>query len=436
MFTNLEDLLLTQAIASAIILLLFAGLLAHKGLFHWTTAGFWSWTAFAIYFCLNPLASIFWNLEKYRLSIQLSGGLERALWIGTASLVGMTVFFASYLRTKTKPATWNLHPNDQRITAIMALIIVAFVLLAALSLFTYHQGNSSVQNQAVLSGRFTSEVTGYQYIAHLFVFIPVAILLLSRSRFMQILGFLIGIGYIILRMPDEWGRWSVVSMLLAMSLIITLLRKSKWPPAIFFIAIIIIASVLTVREHTSLTSGEGLGKLVSQIPEKIGRSFAKNNTDMLAFWYIDSYIKDEVTGYDWGIPFLNYALTGFIPTRILPQKYFMIDWLTSRQPQILNQQIVGRIFGSKPTLFGSFYGHGGIIGLVLLAWFVGILLRKMDGMLSPESPAIVKAMGVMWMSALWMVWGSQDTWGLMALGSLAIPTIALWIVAPKAAKPV
>lgn len=434
MFIKVEDILIAQSIASAIVLILFLVLLVRKGLFNWTSAGFWSWIAFAIYFFLSPLASVWWNLDKYLFSIQLIGGLDRAAWIGVVSIIGMVVFFISYLRTKTRPVTWKLEPNDQRITFIMAMIMVVFAILSAISLFTYHLGDSSVQDQAVRSGRFTGDVTGYQYIAQNFIFVPIAISLLSRSRFLQLLGLAVGAGYVILRMSDEWGRWSIISMLFTISLAITLLRKKKWPPAIFLIAIILFAGVLTVRGHTSVNSRDNFMQLVMEIPEKIGRKFTRNNTDMLAFWYIDSYIKDSITGYDLGIPLLNYAVTGFIPSRFFPDKYFLINWLASKQPPLLDQQLLSTLFGSKPTLLGSFYGHGGVIGVILFAWIFGIILRKMDGMLSPQSPMLVKAIGIIWLSTLWMVWGSQDSWALSTLGSLAMPLIVLWIVAPKFKK--
>jgi hypothetical protein len=67
----------------------------------------------------------------------------------------------------------------------------------------------------------------------------------------------------------------------------------------------------------------------------------------------------------------------------------------------------------------------------LLAAAMGFASRKLDGMLAPESPLLVRATGVAWMSVLWMVWGSADYWGVMTLGILGLPALAVWIVAPK-----
>ncbi len=434
MFARLEDLLLTQGIASGIVLLFFAGLLAHKGLFKWTTTGFWSWAAFAMYFCINPLASIVWNLDKYRVYLELSGGYARGLWIGIVAILGMISFFVTYLLTRPTAVRWKLESQNSRVTFSMGTIIVVFVGLAVASLVAYHSGNSSIQNQAVSTGRFTTDVTGYQYIAHYFFFVPIAVLLLSRSRGLQVLGLLLGLIYIILHMPDAWGRWSIVSMILVMSLAMTIHAQKKWPPAFFLLAVIALAAVLTVRGHTSVSSHEDLQTVIAQIPDKIGYEFTHNNTDMLSFWYIDSYIKDRITGYDLGVPFFNYAVTGFIPTRILPEKYFLIDWLEEYQPALVDQALVRTIVGSKPTLLGSFYEHAGLAGVIVLAMLTGVLFRKVDGMLTRQSPLLVKAVGIVWISSVWMVWGSQDSWALSAIGTLSIPALLLWLVAPKASK--
>ncbi len=48
---------------------------------------------------------------------------------------------------------------------------------------------------------------------------------------------------------------------------------------------------------------------------------------MLPTFYLESYSKDHLTGYDYGIPLINYILTGWIPNRNFPQKYFLMDWL-------------------------------------------------------------------------------------------------------------
>ena len=71
-----------------------------------------------------------------------------------------------------------------------------------------------------------------------------------------------------------------------------------------------------------------------------------------------------------------------------------------------------------------------MIEMALAGW----LFRKLDGMLSVDSPVLVRSLGIAWLSMMWMVWGSHDFWGLMLMGSLALPAIALWIGLPKEMK--
>ena len=141
--------------------------------------------------------------------------------------------------------------------------------------------------------------------------------------------------------------------------------------------------------------------------------------------------KIHSTGFDYGLPLVNYLITGWVPNRIFPQKYFIIDFLASITNKNYPVYIDTMLFGGKSTLFGSFYSHGWLIGVVLGAILIGFLSRKMDGMLRENSPQLIKAVGISWMSVLWMVWGSADYWGINVLGAITIPAIVLWLFSPK-----
>jgi hypothetical protein len=183
-----------------------------------------------------------------------------------------------------------------------------------------------------------------------------------------------------------------------------------------------------------LGSGKEFFALITRIPDEVGSILAAGDSAMLASWYLESYIKDRITGYDYGLLFINYLIFGFIPGRFFPAKYFLVDWLRARQPRILDARLIAMMMGAKTSLLGSFYGNGGIIAVIIWMWIMGVLCRKMDGMLSEESPLPVKATAVSWMSMLWMIWGSHDFWGLTVIGSLAIPAIFLWLFAPREQK--
>jgi hypothetical protein len=432
MFSTLNELLFAQAAATAIILLVFGLMLARRNLFRWTTAGFWAWAAFALYFLINPLASIRWNIERYHLRLSLSGGLARGEWILLVSAIGMVAFFVAYLASRSRPITWQLPVKEFKYSFPMVLVMAGFIGLAGCSLLIYRTrllaGGSGL---SIEDGRFTGDTTGYEYMGHTFLFVPVALLLLSPTRWQRRLGWLIAGAYVILSLPDEWARFTIVSMLVAISLADTVRRDRTRPRLALIIVAVLFAAVLQLRGHSSINSSDEFYELVQQVPDKMGSILAASDTSMLASWYLRSYVSDSITGYDYGIPFINYALFGIIPNRLFPQKYFLVDWLRSTQPDIYDPLILSTLYGAKISLPGKFYSNGGIIAVLLEMSLTGFLCRRMDGMLAPESPRLVKATAVSWMSMLWIIWGSGDTWALVRIGSMLIPALVLWALTPK-----
>jgi hypothetical protein len=434
-FTEIEYLLLIHSLVIAIILFIIAIQMVHMKLFYWTSAGFWAWIASLLLFVINPFTSIFWNIQSYRTNLALSGGISRGIWVGFLTALALIVFFISYMKTKSVAVTWNIAPQkDEKITLPTAVVMALFLLFASFSLLTYRSNLiQTEQSVVVISGRFAGETTGYEYIAHQFAFVPIFILLLSKSRWTQIVGILLGMGYVLLKMQDAWGRWAVISLLIGASIIFTLKQKRRWPSVVFIAAIALFTVILVLRGHSTVTSGQDFYVLISHLPEQLGPKLASNNTDMLSFWYLKSYIQDQITGYDYGIPFLNYVVAGFLPRRFFPDKYFLIDWLHSQQP-VLSLYLSKRLIGAKWSMFGCFYDNGGVIALILLSAGFGWSFRKLDGMLSIDTPILIKAIGISWLSVLWMVWAGPDYWALEVLGTLAIPGLVIWFLTPKGNK--
>jgi oligosaccharide repeat unit polymerase len=430
-FSTLEDLLLYQSIITGTILLVFGIVLKRRGLFCWSTTGFWTWVAFALYFFANPLFSIWWPTGLYRIRLGVAGGLGTGEWIAFVAIVGILTFFIAYLRTSSGPVKWKLRPDDDRLTLPMKLLLFGFISFAFLALLRYRTGILSTSRSLIIEGgRFSGEITGYEFTAHNFVFVPVVFLLSSKSRIRQVVGWFIGGGFVVLRMLDIWNRFTIVSLILAMVTALLVRREQNRPSPLFLVIIIIFVGALQLRGHSRLSSSQEFIHLAKRIPEEIGASLSAVDTAMLPTWYLESYVRDTITGYDYGIPIINYALFGFIPGRIFPQKYFLIDWWRSEHP-VYDPFILGLLEGAKSSLFGSLYGSGGILGVILGSWFVGFLCRKMDGMMNPENPILVKAVGITWLSTLWMIWGSSIPWGLNVIGALALPGIFLWIFSPK-----
>jgi hypothetical protein len=404
-------------------------------LFRWTTAGFWAWVAFGLYFVLNPVFSVLQgNLWAYEVRLLIAGGIPRGLWILMANSVGITVFFVAYLRSLSRPVTWRLS-KDKLFSPLVVYVMAVIVAVALYSLLAYRTGVGSRATERIIAqGRFVGQVTGYGNTAHIFLFVPVAFLLLSESHASRFLGWVLGLVYILLSLPHAWSRFVTVSMLLLMSLVeaVRSARSRAW--ILLAGATLLLAATLQVRGHQTWGLESGGRELIVAATEAIGNLggvVGSGDTAMLATWYLDSYVRDELTGYDYGITVANYMLTGWIPYRILPEKYFMIDWLHKSQPYRLPPTIERLLFGAKSSLLGSFYANGGIIAVGLLMWIVGVMSRRLDGMLAEDSPVLVRAIGISWLSMMWMVWGSDDYWGLMVMGILLIPGLVLWVVAPK-----
>jgi|GEM_PF-2431210 len=433
MFSRLEDILLTQAILSAALLLVFVAILMKRGLFTWNTSGFWTWAAFLLYFFANPLASIQYGLDAYRINLELADGWSRAVWIGFVSLLGMTFVFLGYLSARSRPVTLGLQPGNFKLNIFVLGLMVGFSVLAFYSVFTHRIGGDEAARYAlVAAGRFTGNTSGYSYVAHNFIFIPVIFFLLLPNKYLRLVGLALAGVYVVLRLSDPWGRWTIITMLIAISISQTVWQKQRWPPIIYALGIAFLTGILAIRGHTGLEGGsQGLLDIIYRLPDEIGPKLADHNSDMLAFWYLQSYIVDELTGYSYGIPLLNYVFLGFIPSRIFSQKYFLLEWMRSWYPPVVDPLITSRMIGAKWSLLGSYYDIGGVIAVIILAFLTGILIRKLDGMLAPESSSLAKTIGICWMSSLWIIWAGQDAWAFQNLGIFAIPAIIAWFIMPK-----
>jgi len=425
-----------HSITIGVLLTIMWRLLARRGLFNWRSAGFWAWLAFGLYFTLNPLFSVLDGYTmKYEIRLSIAGGTQRALWILLVNIVGIVVFYVAYFRTKPKTFFWRLNSEDQNISPPMMLIMIIFILYAGYSLLIFRAGIYSIVRERIIeNGIFIGDVSGYENSGYVFLFVPVILLILSSKRIPHLLGLLMGIAYIVLSLPDKWSRYATISMLLAI-IIANTVRRSSSRPRLFFMGIVLLFAItLQLRGHIPWTlslNGSELMALFSEIPNNLGGVLGSIDASMLSVWYLQSYVVDTITGYDFGIPIVNYLLTGWIPTMIFPQKYFMIDWLKSIQPDIDSSIIIDLYYGGKSTLFGSFYTSGGIFGVGVFSWLAGILSRKLDGMLAEDSPNLIKAIGISWMSVLWLGWASSARWNILIIGALFLPGLALWIVAPK-----
>lgn len=418
-------------------LALFAVLLARRGLFRWTTAGFWTWVSFLVYFVLSPWAVSFNETAMTRLQIllALSGGVERAFWVLLLALMGIAAFFVAYLRTPFRPVTWGLPPGPIRLNLPVLFLLTAFAVFGMYSLLVFRAGLFSTEGETlILGGRFVGDITGYQNGGYGFLFVPILLLLLSPKKRLQALGIILAAAFLVLSLPHAWSRYATVSFLLAISLVMVMKSSKRWPSALWILGLFLVVALYQMRGHRDWRFEEISGEiitLVDSLPSRAAEIFSSSDTSMIQAWYVSSHLNDHWVGVDFGLPVLNYALTGWIPSRIFPDKYFIVDWLRDQRnmyyPAIFDQILRG----AKSSLMGSFYDHGRWVGVLLGCLLAGFLSRRLDGMLAPETSNLVKSTGITWLSVMWMVWASSSTWGMMAIGAMAMPALASWLFLPK-----
>lgn len=435
---TVETLLTVHIAVVALFLTLAMFVLLRRGLFHWASAGFWAWASFALYYALNPLAALYTGtLNRYRICLAIAGGTERGLWILIVALLGMSTFFLAYLRTRSELVTWRLQGDT--FTTPMVECAVLFAAFGAYSLLTYRAFLVDTgRTLAFEAGQHVGQVTGYEYSAFRFLTVPILLLLLSDSRRVRVCGWL-GFGlWVFLSLPSGWGRVNLLSMLIAVSITDVIQRQVAWPRWFFVPLLLVFAVALQIRGHTTWRLETGASellnlsrKVVQSLDESLINAVGSGDAGPLATWYLESYVIEQYTGYTYGLPLVNYALTGWIPGRILPEKYFLVDWLAARQQSFPGREIDRLLYGAKSTLFGSFYREGGLLGVVLIAATAGFLSRRLDSMMSLQAPLLVRAAGVAWMSLLWMVWQSTYSWTMINLGVLVMPALAMWLFAPK-----
>ncbi len=430
------DVLLVHTTAVVITLVIVLVHLRKRDLWQWTSAGFWAWCGLMLFLALPPALSLLQNdVSQYDIVLQLADGPLRALWITCVTVVGIVSYFWVYLNTQVPRPPGGLLARGLKptFTTPQRVVLLLVIGIGLWSLVQFRSG--FFQNDSVIvNGRTVGGANGYQYTAHLFLFVPVALFLLSRSSRFRLLGYALALIYIGVGSLDPWARWLQVCMLLLISLAGVLRGEKRWPNPLPVAGAVMVGLVLALRGHTTFSSPQDIFLLLSQIPTQLSTVFTGGNTNFLSTWYLQSYVDDKLVGFNYGLVLLNYLLTGFLPGQIFHEKYFLIDWLHSQQPALSNVVILDRLHGNKSSFIGTFYSEGGVFAVALMSGVWGYLSRKMDGLVLPESPVLLKSLGIIWISMLWMVWGSGDYWALDQYYTVALPTIALWLVAEKSGR--
>jgi len=433
--------LLTAAVVG-LYLIFWCVVLLKKGLWGLRFSGFWAWVAFLLYFVVNPAFSVYSStFERYDTRLSLSGRGERALWILAVVLVGITFYYVSYLGTRVGAYKWRLSNNVEKDSGRYLFAFLPFVLFGFYSLLFFRSGLLSSSREIVYSsGRFVGSVIGYEDAGYLFLFVPIVFLLLHPSSFSRLLGSVLFGLFMLMTIPSGWARYAIVSIVAALLIVNDLRQVKKITQLLVIVFGITLAAVLQIRGHVFWQIGsfsENVSAISDEIADGAINVLGSDDISMLSTFYVESFFTEKTSGYDYGVTTLNYLLTGWIPGRLFPQKYFLVDRLSATKFVNSEAQYVGTVlYGGKSTLFGSFYTSGWLFGVMIGSILTGYLTRKIDGMLFPESPLLLKTLAVCWLSVLWIVWGSSQTWGVVRFGVFAIPAMFTWFILPKKAKPV
>ncbi len=396
--------------------------LQRRGLLHFLSAGFWAAASFALYFFAVPLLQwLTGELTCLETRLAVTEGVSRLLWVSGCVQLGLAAFFGAYLKTGLRPVTLGL--RDRRLSGVAWLLLALSLAAAAYSLIMFRGSFAAAKCRVVIeSGRFTGDITGYQYMAHLFALYPLALLVFQEPT--RKWGVLLAGLYLAVRLEDGWDRQSAVSLLLALSMITAALQGRRWPrwPGVAAIGLVTLA--LTLRGHQGM--GDFLTKQSLDLPTALEPLRRGGDASMLATLVLESYLADR-SGYNFGLPTLNQALFGLIPRKYFPQKDEALETLLSLPPPKSWGDIYGSemMYGAKSTVIGDFYNWGGILMVGLGMAGLGFLCRRFDGMLIPACPTLVRALGFLWLGNFWMLAAGHLFWILACLFLTGLPFLLL-----------
>jgi len=421
MRTNfIADGLLLHCLIIGTILLLILVTLHRRHLFNWLSTGFWAWAAFVFYFFIAPLVQ-YWGdpvyLEAY---LTPTEGLPRMVWVAGCVAVGITTFFWAYFRYRPGNPKWGL---EQESWPPGTWIIIILALAGAVySMITYRGafGFEATQFELEKSSKFVGKVTGYETGLNICAVFPIILLIMRRST--RIMGIAIAGIYLLGKLDDRYDRANAVSLLIGVSIALTFVQRRKWPSGVWIAGILVFALFLQARGHYSVPQYRESGKMtVYAGREEVSRG---EGAIMLSTFYLKSYIHDKA-GYTYGIPLISSVAFGALPRKYFPWKDWMVETYLTKVTRAFQMEAL--MFGGKSSVIGDLYGFGGIVAIVGGMFILGFLARKLDGFLAPQAPMVMRAMGVVWLSYLWMMLGSALLWSaaLLYLTSVAFLAVVL-----------
>jgi len=273
-------------------------------------------------------------------------------------------------------------------------------------------------------------------VAHGFLLFIVAILIYRGPGWARRSGGALAIGFIVLRLYDAHDRSSIVALMAAVAMVgllraragafssrdlIRRVRRHKGKAVVGLAATLGMTWFLIIRGHSSIADVESYDWAQGQMVLR------RNDTAMLPVFYVTSQLA-ETQGYDYALPLLNRALFGWLPRRYFPWKDDMPDLFLDVNVRRNPPSVDAWLYGAKDTVLGSFYRHGGVVAVVLGMALLGLLLRRLDRLVAAGKTDLARAVGVVWLSNLWMMFASNDIWILGNVFINGMPFFALYAV--------
>ncbi len=399
-------------------------LLRRQGLLHWLSAGFWMAAAMALYFFLVPLMNWLTGQTFYLESrLAVTEGVSRLQWVTFMITVGIGCFFSVYLNTRCKPITLKLRddclPTGSWIIMILALLAAIYALILFRGPFSISQDNLLIEG-----GRFTGDITGYQYVSHMFALFPLVLMLAYKKT--RKVGLILTACYILARFEDSWDRQSLISLLIAISMLSTYNQQRKWPDKKWFFIIIIISLILTIRGHSSFWDSWRNNSITIDEQTLDDTIAGGGDTAMLATLWVQTFLSDRI-GYNYGIHFINRLLFGFFPRKYFPWKDTILKPIEPTESLNPYKKAMGMMFGAKSTTIGDLYSWAGIVTVALGMACLGYLFRRLDGMVTDGVPLPIRVLGFLWLGEIWMMFAGNLAWALACLFLTSLPFFGLYL---------
>lgn len=390
-----------------------------RNLFHWLSPGFWAWSAFTLYFFLTPLSQYLGGPSLLEKRILLTEGWPRMVWVTFFVAVGISMFFWGFFRCRPGKPRFGI--GQQAWPPGIKIIIILSLLAGVYSLMTYRGAFGTERaDRGIVASKHVGDVTGYETAFYYFANFSIVYLIFNRRT--RILGLALMCLFIVGKLEDRSDRFSAVSLFLAVTMVMTLGRRRKWPSSMWIAAVLVFVLFMQARGHSTFSEFRQSGRWTMQH----SRAEVKRGegAQMLSGLYLSSYVHDKA-GYTYGIPVVSGLLFGYLPRKYFPWK----DWMVEGRFGTLWRAFAlePEMYGTKSTVIGDLYGNGGVFAVAGGMFILGFLTRKLDGWLAPQAPLAVRAMGVVWLSCLWMMIGSSLLWCAAGLWINAVPFVGVVI---------